>query len=90
MNDERLSRIEQRLRQALQPSDFVIKDQSHLHAGHAGAEEGKGHYEVRIVAEAFSDCSLMQRHRLVFEALGDLMQTDIHALKIVAKTPDEA
>lgn len=90
MNDERLSRIEHRLRQALHPSDLILKDQSHLHAGHAGAQEGKGHYEVRIVAQAFSNCSLMQRHRLVFDALGDLMETDIHALKIVAKAPDEA
>lgn len=90
MTDERAQRIEQRLTDALQPSELLIKDQSQLHAGHAGAREGKGHYEVRIVSTAFSGCSLMQRHRQVYDALGDLMDTDIHALTIQAKAPDEA
>lgn len=90
MTDNRKQRIEQRLTDALQPSELLIKDQSHLHAGHAGAREGKGHYDVRIVSAAFLGRSLMQRHRQVYDALGDLMETDIHALKIQAKAPDEA
>ena len=90
MTAERVKRIEQRLNEAFQPAVLQIKDQSHLHAGHAGAQEGKGHYDVRIVSQRFSGLTLMQRHREVYSALGDMMETDIHALKIHAKTPDEA
>lgn len=90
MTAERVRRIEKRLTDALQPSELRIKDQSHLHAGHAGAQEGKGHYDVQIVSAAFAGRSLMQRHRQVYDALGELMDTDIHALKIRAKAPDEA
>lgn len=89
MTAERVRQIEKRLTDALQPSELRIKDQSHLHAGHAGAQEGKGHYEVRIVCAAFAGLSLMQRHRQVYDALGEMMETDIHALKIRAKAPDE-
>lgn len=85
---DRQQRIAEKLA-ALAPVDLLIKDQSHLHAGHAGARDGKGHYDVRIVSRAFAGKTLIQRHRLVYDALGDLMETDIHALKIQAKTPDE-
>ena len=90
MTKDRIKRIEKRLTEKLQPTELVIKDQSHLHAGHAGAQEGKGHYDVRIVSDQFSGEPLMKRHRHVYAALGDLMETDIHALKIRAKAPDEA
>jgi len=89
MTAERVRRIEQRLTDALQPSELLIRDQSHLHAGHAGAQEGKGHFDIQIVSAAFLGQSLMQRHRQIYDALGDMMETDIHALKIRAKAPDE-
>ncbi len=86
---DRQQHIADCLSAAFSPDDLLIKDQSHLHAGHAGAKDGKGHFDVRIVSNAFAGKSLIQRHRLVYDALGDLMETEIHALKIQAKTPDE-
>jgi intracellular septation protein len=87
-----LSDREQRLRTRLQtsfaPSQLLIEDESHLHAGHAGAAGGHGHYRVRIVAEAFRGVPTVARHRLVYAAVGDLMQTDIHALAIEALSPE--
>lgn len=73
---------------ALEPLEIEIRDDSAQHAGHAGAKEG-GHYAVRIVAPRFAGLSTMQRHRLVYDAIGDLAQQRIHALSITAKTPDE-
>jgi BolA protein len=73
---------------ALQPLRLDIVDDSHRHAGHAGAREG-GHYQVAIVSAAFAGKATMARHRLVYEAVGDLMRGRIHALVIHAKTPDE-
>lgn len=90
MTNSRLQQIEQRLNDALLPLQLLVKDQSHLHAGHAGAKEGMGHYDVRIVSAAFVGQTLMQRHRLIYDALGDMMETDIHALKIRAEAPDDA
>ena len=89
MSKERVEKIESRLRNAFAPLDLLVKDQSHLHAGHAGARDGKGHFDVRIVSEKFIGDNRIARHRAVFAALGDLMDTDIHALKIDARTPDE-
>jgi BolA protein len=89
MSASRLERIEDCLRTALDPVELRIKDQSHLHAGHAGAREGLGHFDAYIVSEAFSGKNPIQRHRIVYEALGDMMQTDIHALSIRAHTPNE-
>lgn len=86
---DRQQRITDCLTSALAPQELLVKDQSHLHTGHAGAKEGKGHFDVRIVSNAFAGQSQIQRHRLVYDALGDLMETEIHALKIQAKTPDE-
>ena len=85
---DRVALIEERLRAALQPEDLHIVDDSAAHAGHAGARGG-GHFSVLIVAQAFAGQSLLQRHRLVYEALGGLMNRDIHALSIKALTPDE-
>ncbi len=85
----RVEQIEKRLTDALDPTEILIKDQSHLHAGHAGAQDGMGHFEVLIVSSGFEGVSRIARHRIVFDALGDMMHTDIHALKIRAFAPDE-
>jgi stress-induced morphogen len=87
---ERQAELEKRLRDALQPEDLLIKDQSHLHAGHAGAQDGRSHFAVRLTASAFEGLSRIQRHRLVYDAAGDMMDTDIHALSISALAPGEA
>ncbi|MBT8131678.1 MAG: BolA family transcriptional regulator [Gammaproteobacteria bacterium] len=74
---------------AFQPAELLVKDQSQLHVGHAGAEDGRGHFDVTIVAEAFAGTNRLQRHRMIYDVLGDLMTTDIHALRIKAFAPDE-
>lgn len=89
MTAERAERIEQLLVAKFEPSFILVKDQSHLHAGHAGAKDGRGHFSVKIVAEAFDTKSRIERHRLVYGALGDMMQTDIHALNVTALAPGE-
>jgi len=88
VNTERITQIRALLEQAFQPTHLEIEDQSHLHAGHAGAREGKGHFQVNIRAEAFNGKPPLQRHRLVYDALGDMMETEIHALIIQAAPPD--
>lgn len=87
---ERQNMIEQRLRAALAPQRLEIEDESHLHVGHPGARSGGGHFNVTIVAAAFEGKTLIQRHRLIYEALGEAMQGEIHALSIKALAPDEA
>lgn len=89
MND-RVERIRARLEQELAPLSCEVGDDSALHAGHAGAASGAGHYRVRIVAEAFAGKSRLARHRLVYDCLHDLMHADIHALAIIALAPSEA
>ena len=79
-----------RLSEHLKTDQVDVIDDSHLHAGHAGARDGHGHYRVRIIAEAFDGLRPIQRHQLVYRSLGDMMQTDIHALSITALTPGEA
>lgn len=73
--------------QRFAPTELRIQDESHLHAGHAGAAGGHAHFRVRIVAEAFRGVPAVARHRLVYAAVGDLLQTDIHALAIEALPP---
>ena len=85
----RTERIEALLVDRLQPLELRIKDQSHLHAGHAGAGDGRGHFEVFVVSGTFSGKSRIQRHQLVYSALAELLKSDIHALKIRALAPDE-
>lgn len=86
----RVAQIEQRLRTALTPQRLDIVDDSARHAGHAGAREsGGGHYNVTIVSAAFAGKNLIERHRLVYGALGELMHKDIHALSLQALSPDE-
>ena len=89
MTSSRVEEIERRLRSAFEPAELLVKDQSHLHAGHVGAREGKGHFDVRIVSERFEGLRPVARHRLVYEALGNFMQTDIHALSVNAVAPSE-
>ena len=85
----RVERLESRLRAALQPAQLQVIDDSHLHAGHAGAAGGHGHFTVHVVSERFSGLPVVRRHRLVYEAVGDMMTTDIHALSIQALAPGE-
>lgn len=73
----------------LNPLQFELIDDSAKHAGHAGAKGGGGHYRLLIVSAAFSGKPTIARHRLVYEALGDLMQCRIHALSIQSLAPDE-
>ena len=86
----RIDRIRAALQEALQPTALEVVDDSHKHAGHEGARDGRGHFTVRIVSPVFAGKAPLARHRAVYAALGEMMQTDIHALAIEARTPDEA
>ena len=72
----------------LQPGQLEIVDESHLHAGHAGAQGGGGHYRLKIVSGEFAGKSTVARHRMIYSALGEMMKHEIHALNITACTPD--
>jgi len=87
---ERVGRIREALEAAFAPRRLEVRDDSHRHAGHAGARDGRGHFHVEIVSEAFGGMAPLARHRAVYSALGSMMQTDIHALSIVARTPGES
>lgn len=89
-NDDRIERMRAALVAALAPDALQIGDDSHLHAGHAGARGGAGHYRVEIVAEAFAGLSPLGRHRAVYAALAGMMPREIHAVSIQARTPAEA
>ena len=86
---DRENRIKEKLVQYLTPEMVEISDDSHLHVGHAGAKDGRGHFSVVIVSKKFRDLGQLKRHRLVYNALGELMETDIHALAIKAYSTDE-
>jgi BolA protein len=75
--------------EALDPQHLEIVDESALHAGHAGARSGGGHYQLTIISPAFAGLNAVGRHRLIYETMGDLMSGRIHALSITALTPDE-
>ena len=90
MSAKRIEMIRERLTNTLQPAELEIIDESAMHAGHAGAASGGGHFIVNIVAAAFKDKTLIQRHRLVYDAVDDIMHREIHALSIQAKTPEES
>lgn len=83
-NSERVLLIRSRLMSAFSPSELEVIDESHLHAGHVGAQDGRGHFRVNIVSSMFAGRTHLQRHRMIFTVLGNLMQTDIHALSISA------
>lgn len=77
--------IQNKLTEAFAPAHVEVIDESHLHVGHAGAESGKGHYAVIIHSQAFAGKTPIARHRMVYAALGELMETKIHALSIKTK-----
>jgi BolA protein len=84
---EKVERIRQRLTEALAPVELDVIDEGHKHAGHSG--EGRGHFFARIVSPAFAGKNPIERHRMVYAALGDMMPDGIHALAIEAKAPGE-
>jgi BolA protein len=83
----REERLRQRLITEFRPLELIVEDESHLHAGHAGAAGGASHFRVRIVAEAFRGKPAVARHRMIYAALGELMTSEIHALAIDASAP---
>ena len=87
MSATRIAAIRARLEAAFAPAQIDIIDNSARHAGHAGARDGRGHFKVHIVSAAFAGMPPLARHRAVYTALGELMQTDIHALQIEALPP---
>jgi BolA family transcriptional regulator, general stress-responsive regulator len=87
MSRDRVTLIRERLEEAFAPDSLDIVDDSHRHAGHAGAKDGRGHFQVRIVSSHFRGTKTLERHRMVYAALGTLMQTDIHALSVTALDP---
>jgi BolA protein len=86
---ERMQQIEVKLRAALKPESLDLIDDSHKHAGHAGARGGAGHFDLTIVSEKFSGVNTVGRHRLIYEALAEMMPSEIHALSIKAFSPEE-
>ena len=88
MSGDTLAQMRERLA-ALSPTNLHIEDESHLHAGHAGARSGGGHYRLDIVAAAFAGKNTVARHRLIYGALGDMMRGAIHALSINAQAPQD-
>lgn len=86
---ERMERIRERLAATFNPGECQLVDESHLHAGHAGAASGAGHFRLRLVSERFEGVNRLGRHRLVYDCLRDMMQTEIHALNITAIAPSE-
>lgn len=85
-SEQRMAMIREKLEAAFAPESLEIIDESHKHAGHASAKGG-GHFIVQIVSKAFEGKSPVQRHRMVFDAMGELMQSEVHALSIQADTP---
>lgn len=85
----RVEKIRSALQAAFAPTHLLIEDESYLHAGHAGAATGLGHFKVEIVSSAFAGLPALARHRQVYAALGALMETDIHALSLRALAPGE-
>jgi len=86
---ERIDKMRSLLSATFAPLECQLVDDSHLHAGHAGAASGAGHYTVRIVSDRFDGLNRVARHRLVYDCLRDMMTSDIHALNIIALAPSE-
>ena len=89
MNARRVDRIQVLLELAFEPESLEVEDDSQKHVGHEGAKGGLGHFNVSIVSAKFNGMKMLARHRAVYAALGDMMQTDIHALAIDAIASDE-
>jgi BolA protein len=89
MPEGTIERIRERLERSLEPLTLEIEDESALHAGHEGAKGGGGHYRVRLVSPRFEGLARLARHRLVYDALQDLMRREVHALSLVLLAPHE-
>ena len=89
MSSERVSAIEARLSEVFSPTRLLVKDQSHLHTGHAGASGGGGHFHVIIVSSAFAGKRPIERHQMVYSALDSMMKDELHALSIDESAEDE-
>jgi len=81
---KRINKIKKRLETHFNPKHLEVIDESHLHKGHVGARDGKGHYRLNMISSCFLKTSPIERHRMIFSALEDMMETDIHALSINA------
>ena len=88
-SEQRIAEIERRLETALGAETVQVEDEGHQHVGHEGAKDGRGHFRVLVISDQFDGKTPIQRHRLVYQAMGELMQTDIHALAIEAYTSTE-
>ncbi len=88
--NERMEIIRNRLQAAFSPLECRLEDESHKHVGHVGAASGGGHFRLHIVSNVFDGKTRIARHRLVYDCLNDMMHADIHALAIVAMSPEEA
>jgi BolA protein len=86
---QRRAEIIRRLKKAFEPENLGVEDESHMHAGHEGAKDGRGHYRVLIISTIFDGKPMIERHRMIYRALEDMMRLDIHALAIDAWSPDE-
>ncbi len=86
---ERLEEIRARLEKAFKPESLVVEDEGHLHAGHEGAKDGRGHFRIQIVSAAFNGLNMIARHRAIYAQMGSLMDSDIHALSIEVFASDE-
>ena len=89
INQKRIALFEEDLRNSFAVEYLEIEDESHLHAGHAGAASGGGHFKLTIISPDFKGLSPIGRHRAVYEALNRHIPQEIHALTILAKTPDD-
>ena len=86
---ERIARLRDLLNRAFEPTALEVVDDSDKHIGHAGARGGAGHFTVKLVSERFAGKALLERHRMVYDALRDMLHVEIHALSIQARSPDE-
>lgn len=86
---DRAAEITQRLTEGLKPIELKVTDESHMHIGHAGARDGRGHFRIKVRASALTGLTSLQRHRKIYEILGDLMQTDIHAVTLDVAAPED-
>ena len=86
-NAERMAAIRERIEAALDVHEIEVHDESHMHVGHAGAKDGRGHFSVTVVSPDFEGMTRLQRHQKIYEAMGDLMASDIHALRMKLVAP---
>lgn len=85
----RLNQINKKLSQSFPDAQISLEDESHLHIGHAGAKDGRGHFKLHIISDQFQGLTRVQRHQLVYKTLGEMMESDIHALSVTAVTSSE-